>query len=180
VLTSVIFRPVLLRRKVTTVKQKSAMLMLSFVLLVGCQYDPWANRFLTAQVADEDVAGTYVIDDDSRKRSIKLPLSNGSFPIDRSARIVLSSDHKAEFVHVPEDYLGKVACSVTGRGSWRLGKNDTFSVVRASIVNEEPNSPCKGDFAYELMLYGKKSPYKLHVTIGDPDSGDAAQFEKQH
>jgi hypothetical protein len=180
VLTSVIFRPVLLRRKVTTVKQKSAMLMLSFVLLVGCQYDPWANRFLTAQVADEDVAGTYVIDDDSRKRSIKLPLSNGSFPIDRSARIVLSSDHKAEFVHFPEDYLGKVACSVTGRGSWRLGKNDTFSVVRASIVNEEPNSPCKGDFAYELMLYGKKSPYKLHVTIGDPDSGDAAQFEKQH
>jgi len=51
--------------------------------------------------------------------------------------------------------------------------------VIASIVNEEPNSPCKGDFGYELMLYGKKPPYKLHITIGDPDSGDAVQFEKQ-
>jgi len=100
--------------------------------------------------------------------------------VDHSARIVLSSDHKAEFVHVPEDYLGKAACSVTGRGSWLLGKNDSFSVVRVSIVNEEPNSPCKWDFAYELMLYGRKSPYKLHITIGDPDSGDAVQSEKQH
>jgi len=154
--------------------------MLTFLLLVGCQHDPWANRFLTAQAADEDVAATYVIDADSQKRTIKLPLSKGSFPIDHSARIVLSSDHKAELVHVPEDYLGKGACSVTGRGSWRLGKNDSFSVVRATIVNEEPNSPCKGDVSYELMLYGKKSPYKLHITIGDPDSGDAVQFEKQH
>ena len=30
----------------------------------------------------------------------------------------------------------------------------------------------------ELMLYGSKPPYKLHITIGDPDAGDAMQFEK--
>jgi hypothetical protein len=65
-------------------------------------------------------------------------------------------------------------------GSWQLGKNDDFSVVRTSIVNEEPNRAGKGDFAYELMLYGKKPPYKLYVIIGDPDSGDAVRFEKQH
>ena len=53
-----------------------------------------------------------------------------------------------------------------------FGKNDSFSVVRA-IINEEPNSSCKGDFAYELMLYGERTPYKLHITIGDPGSGDA-------
>jgi len=155
------------------------MLVLSLVLLVGCQHDPWADRFLTFQPSEEDVAGTYVIDADSQKRNIKLPQNNGTFPIGHSAQIVLSGDHNAQFIHVPEDYRGEVACSVTGRGSWHLGKNDSFSVVRASIVNEEPNSPCKGDFAYELMLYGKRSPYKLHITIGDPDSGDAVQFEKQ-
>lgn len=154
--------------------------MLSCALLAGCQYDPWADRFLTAQPAEEDVAGTYVIDADSQQRTIKLPPSNGDFPIDHSARIVLSIDHKAEFIHVPEDYRGQAACSVTGRGSWSLSKNGSFSVVRASIVNAEPSSPCKGDFGYELMLYGKTPPYKLHITIGDPDSGDAVQFEKQH
>jgi hypothetical protein len=57
---------------------------------------------------------------------------------------------------------------------------DSFAVVRASIVNEEPTSPCKGEFDYELELYGGKPPYKLHITIGDPDSGDAVQFEKRH
>jgi hypothetical protein len=134
------------------------MLVVSLVLLGGCQYNPWADRFLTAQPSEQDVAGTYVIDADSQKRNIKLPLAqnNGTSPIDHSAQIVISGDHKAQFIHVPEDYRGKDACSVTGRGSWHLGKNDNFSVVTASIVNEEPNSPCKGDFAYELMLYGKR------------------------
>jgi len=166
------------------VNRKSAMLtLLSLVLLVGCQYDPWADKFLTVEPAEKDVAGTYVIDADSLKRTIMLPMSKNTLPLDRSARIVLSSDYKAEFVHVPEESLSEgreAGCSVTGRGSLRLSKNDNFSVVLASIVNEEPGSPCKGNFAYELMLYGKKSPYKLHITIGDPDSGDAVQFEKQH
>jgi len=160
-------------------RRRSAASVVSLMLLTGCQYNPWAARFLTAQPSEQDVVGTYVIDADSQKRGIKLPQSNGIFPIDHSAQIVLSGDHKAQFIHVPEDYRGGAGCSVTGRGSWRLGKNDSFSVVRASIINEEPGSPCKGDFAYELMLYGKKSPYKLHITIGDPDSGDAVQFERQ-
>jgi len=173
------FRAVFLWRKVTTMKRKGAMIMLSFGLLVGCQYDPWADRFLTGEPAEKDVSGTYVVDADSQKRSIRLPTGMGVFAIDHSARVVLLGDHKAEFFHVPEDYRGEAACSVTGRGSWVLGKSNSFSVVRASIVNDEPNSPCKGDFAYELMLSGKQPPYKLHITIGDPDSGDAVQFEKQ-
>jgi hypothetical protein len=155
-------------------------MLLSLVLLVGCQYDPWSDRFLTAEPTEKDVAGTYLVDAASQKRIIKIPLSKETLPIDHTARIVLSSDHKAEFTHVPEEYLGEAACTVTGQGAWRLGKNDSFSVVRVNIANVERNSPCKGDFGYELMLYGKKSPYKLHITIGDPDSGDVVQFEKQN
>jgi len=154
--------------------------MVTFVSLVGCQYDPWADRFLTAQPAERDVAGTYVIDADSQKRNIKVPMSKAPFPVDHSAQIVLSGNHKAEFVHVPEEDRGEAVCSVTGRGSWRLAKNGSFSVVRASIFNAERNSSCKGDFEYELMLYGGKPPYKLHISIGDPDSGDAVQFEKHY
>jgi len=163
------------------VKPRTSILVLSLALgLIGCQHDPWAEGFLTVQPAENDVAGTYVIDANSQKRTIKLPQKNSALHIDHSAQVILSTDHKAEFFRVPEEYRGEAACSVTGRGSWRLGKNDNFSVVRASIVNEDPNSPCKGDFAYELMLYGNKAPHKLHITIGDPDSGDAVQFEKQH
>jgi hypothetical protein len=158
---------------------RSSLLYVPLLLLLGCQHDPWANRFATAQPSEKEVAGTYVVDADSQKRRINLPMTNSVLPIDASARIVLSNDHTAAFVNVPEHYQGTKPCSVTGRGSWTLGRNDRFSVVRARISNEETNSPCKGDFGYELMLYGKKSPYKLHVTIGDPDHGDAVQFEKQ-
>jgi hypothetical protein len=58
------------------------MLAVSLVLLVGCQYDPWADRFLTAQPSEHDVAGTYVIDADSQKRNIKL-----AFPVEYGRRL---------------------------------------------------------------------------------------------
>ena len=151
----------------------------ALLLLLGCQYSPWADRFVTDQVSEKEVVGTYVIDADSQKRHIKLSMADGILPISASAKIVLSNDHSAEFVNVPEDYQGTKPCSVSGHGSWSLGKNDHFSEVRANINNADTNSPCKGDFGYEVMLYGKKPPYKLHITIGDPDSGDAVQFEKQ-
>lgn len=159
---------------------RKAILVFWVVLLAGCQHDPWADGFVKAQPDEKEVVGTYVIDADSQKRDIKLPLSKEKFPVDASAQIVLSHDRKVEFVHVPEDFRGEAACSVTGNGLWRFSKNDSFTVIVANIVNREPNSPCKGEFGYELMLYGEKPPYKLHVTIGDPDSGDAIQFSKKN
>jgi hypothetical protein len=82
---------------------------------------------------------------------------------------------------VPEELDGSL-CSITGRGSWRLGKNDKIIVVRAQIADEEQDRRCKdtftANFGMELFLYGAKPPYRLHVTIGDPDSGNAVQFER--
>jgi len=69
------------------------MLVLSCVLLGACQYDPWADGFLTAQTAEKDIVGTYVIDGDSQKRNIKLPMNSGTFPVNHSAQIVLSALH---------------------------------------------------------------------------------------
>ena len=48
---------------------------------------PVADRFLTSQPSEEDVAGTYVIDANSQKRNIKLPQNNGTFPIGHSHRL---------------------------------------------------------------------------------------------
>ncbi|HVT98423.1 MAG TPA: hypothetical protein VHE33_13030 [Acidobacteriaceae bacterium] len=125
----------------------------------------------------------YVVDQASLQRIIKAPMSGSLVRIDPSAQIILSADHKAEFSHVPADLIDGSLCSVTGRGTWRLGKNNRYITVLVQIADEEPNNRCKdtftAKFAEELNLYGKKPPYKLHVTIGDPDSGDAVQFERR-
>jgi len=128
------------------------------------------------------VVGSYVVDQASLQQTIKQPMGRSPLKINPSARIVLHADHTAEFSYVPEQLIDGVSCSVTGRGSWRLGKNDSYITVWAFIADEESNNRCKetltAKFAEEFKLYGSKPPYKLHVTIGDPDLGDAVQFER--
>jgi hypothetical protein len=157
--------------------------ILIVVTLAGCQYDPWAHRFLTRQPAEQDVVGLYAVDQASLQRTIKRPMNGSMLNINPSAHIILSADHKAAFFYVPRDLDG-LSCSVTGRGTWQLGRNGSYVTVWAQIADEESNNRCKDTFtakyAEELMLYGTNVPYKLHVTIGDPDSGDAVQFERRN
>jgi hypothetical protein len=82
--------------------RRTATLVLSCVLLGACQYDPWADGFLTAQPAEKDVVGTYVIDGDSQELNIKLGMNHSTLPLDHSAQIILSADHKARFTRVPK------------------------------------------------------------------------------
>jgi hypothetical protein len=96
---------------------------------------------------------------------------------------VLSADHKAQFLHVPEiDNRPAIkTCVITGTGSWHLARNDNYTVVNVEIQREDYRRSvdgCEPTYYGQLMLYGKNPPYKLHITIGDPDSGDAVQFEK--
>jgi hypothetical protein len=87
----------------------TSILVFGCMLLAGCQYDPWADKFLTEQPAEKNVVGTYIVDVDSQRRHIELPMHHGAFPVNHSAEIVLSADHKARFTHVPEDYRGEAA-----------------------------------------------------------------------
>jgi len=170
-------------RRTGVIRREAIFAILVVEILAGCQYDPWADRFLTRQPDERDVVGLYAVDQASLQRTIKLPTKGSLLKINPSARIILSADHKAAFFYVPADLDG-LSCSVTGRGTWQLGKNGSYITVWAQIADEEPNNSCKDTFtakyAEELMLYGMKVPYKLHVTIGDPDSGDAVQFERRN
>jgi len=127
--------------------------------------------------------GPYVVNQASQQRSVKLPITGLPLKVDPSARITLSADHIAEFLNVPNEIEG-IQCSVTGHGTWRLGKNGSFIVVRVQIADKESSERCRqtftADYGVELNLYGEKPPYRLHKTIGDPDSGDALQFEKRN
>ncbi len=64
------------------------------------------------------------------------------------------------------------------------GKQDSYFVIRARISDEESNVRCRdtftANFSQEINLYGERPPYRLHVTIGDPDSGNAVQFARRN
>ena len=162
--------------KVSGVRIRARMLAVALCLgwTLGCQHDPWAGEFLKKKPSDADLVGHYVIDLDSRERKLKLP-TGAAVPVSPNASIGLSSDHSAEFVDVTTDENGTVARLVTGKGTWSVSRTGDFYGVTAVIRDDQnPNG-----FGHELMLYGKKPPYKLHVTLGDPDSGYAVQFEKK-
>ena len=156
---------------------------LALVSLTGCQYDRWAHGFLTRQPAEKDVVGLYAVNQASLQRPIKLAMSGSVLRINPSAHILLSQDHEADFFQVPEAIDDKLQCSVTGHGTWRLGKNDRFVEIWVQLADEESDTRCSerfSKFGEQLNLYGDKPPYLLHVTVGDPDSGDAVQFEHRN
>jgi len=161
------------------------LLRISFVasicFLGGCQYDPWADGFLKGPAADKDLVGTYRVDSDTLTRHIPIGTTSSNLSISRAAEIVLSADHKVQFSHVPEvDDRTEKPCVISGVGTWELlNSNYTAVFVQIQRTDYPPSGDgCGPERNQELNLYGKKPPYKLHITIGDPDTGDALQFEK--
>jgi hypothetical protein len=150
--------------------------------LVGCQYDPWADGFLKYQPAEGELVGTYRVDSGTLARRISIPMSTKNLTVSRDSEIVLSANHEVQFIRVPEVAEDDTqTCIINGTGSWQLTQNSDYVVVNVQIQRKDYGQPvdaCQPTYYGELMLYGKKAPYKLHITIGDPDSGDAIQFEK--
>ena len=129
------------------------------------------------------MVGTYKVDADSLHRHTvgkELAGTGGMLPVSSGAEIVIGEDHHTQLVNVPcfshpSKYEPISVSSYSGSGSWKLGRNDDFWEIQVWNPKRLAGG-CRE--APELMLYGKYPPYKIHITLGDPDSGDAVQFEK--
>lgn len=154
---------------------------LCFVLF-GCQYDPWADGFLTTQPPDKDIVGIYKVDSDSLRQQISIPSNLKTLSISPDAEIVLSAEHKAQFVNVPEsDDADSGICVISGSGSWEPIQTGKSFVVLVRIQRNDFRKSadgCQPTYDGEINLYGNKPPHKLTVTISDPDLGEVVQFEK--
>jgi hypothetical protein len=127
------------------------------------------------------VVGVYRVDSATLSRHIAVPESQTQLQVSPDAKIVILANHNLEFVSIPEFALANTPqiCTITGRGVWQLGENDDYQVLNFQIQRENYRSDaCGPKYSGQLNLYGGKPPYKLHITIGDPDSGDAVQLEK--
>jgi hypothetical protein len=145
------------------------------VLLAGCQYDPFAHEFTSRRPTEESVIGRYVPDDDSKARL------RTRFNIEVSPRceFVLKRDQTFVAQSLPDCWFHTFDClagSDRWEGSWTLQQHQDWWAVALQITsrNGVPTS-----YHMPVMLRGGPRPYLLHLTIGDPDSGDALAFQAE-
>lgn len=91
-----------------------------------------------------------------------------------SGTIVLSSNNEAIFERVP-DWMNMAPASGTGntinlRGTWSLRK--AYGRWAISVQSVRGSS----DLLFDVPIGGQSKPFKLVITIGDPDEGKVVEF----
>lgn len=148
--------------------------VLCSLLLVGCQWDPHAPLYTTAEPKTADMVGTYVLD------ALHLPpAARGAQP---EVVVELRADGTFTAKNVPPwrvDPLDArfLASLVSGEGRWQKSPVGTRGPEGAEIWGVYLHTPDKG--LLPAKLTGSKPPYGLIFTLGDPDSGHAVILSRR-
>ncbi|MBE0545747.1 MAG: hypothetical protein IH623_30825 [Verrucomicrobia bacterium] len=158
---------------------RTLLAFLVMTLLAGCQYNPYAHLFTTTEPKQEDIAGLYVLDNQTittgglsvlKGRQCQLDLR-----LDGSCRVTNYPTWTDAFSVTNGQFVAFV--STTGRwqsdmvGTVSDGRNSqSYWGIRFSNTDSNIASPA---------LTGKTAPYGLIMTYGDPDSGSVMIFKKQ-
>ena len=146
------------------------------LLMIGCQYDPYAHLYTTERPKDTDVAGIYNLAEQTLTR-------NGlSFLQDKNCSIDLRADHTFVATNFPdwretqpvEYFLDGLH---TRNGTWQIesvgsiddGSRPLKTHWGIRLNTNDTNLWCAG-------LTSKKPPYGFIFGYGDPDSGTVMQF----
>ena len=157
---------------------KHALLYLGFLALGlnSCQSDPWGFQYARTK-PNQSIAGiykptaqTYTLLQSMYKnvKASQLELRNDSSFIIKDVAAVWSPFSVADGFE-----------TVSGR--WSLIMHQDWWAIQLTVQStREPNGHINHNiFTTPVMLIGQQVPYKLHFGIGDPDSGEALQYELQ-
>jgi hypothetical protein len=157
-----------------------ALILPLVLILAGCQRDPYTSVYTTAQPRSNDLVGSYFPDVDT----VALISKEGHYKT-VSPSITLMNDGTIVITNIPDWWLtrsGEPGGGFdSGRGTWTVEKHQDWWAIgvgfddtaQFSLLNRQP-----GGFATQMMLIGEKPPYRIHLTIGDPDAGMGMQFEE--
>lgn len=153
--------------------------ILAVTLLVGCQYDPYAHLFTTAQPKQEDVAGSYLL--------TQQTIAPGGLGVLRDQQCVLElrGDGMFSVTNYPtwteafSPTNGQFVAAISTGGRWSCDTVGTVSDGRTSRSHWGVRFSDASTQLSSLSLTGKAPPYGLIMTYGDPDSGTVMVFEKR-
>lgn len=152
-----------------------------FIIWSGCQYDPYYYSYLRSEPPAEEICGIWVVDTERttwRKAKAFLQAglldpkhgcleleSNGLFKLEGLPNFWSA----AQRVIVPEN---------SGSGRWTL-EQDQNGIWYVDLSIEEVNDKAvkhEGD----MVLFRREGlDYFLHITIIDPDSGEALVMKRR-
>ena len=144
------------------------------LLATGCMNNgiEWSElAFTRHRPADQDIVGTWV----PTEKSIKLlARMRGASPMP-SPQFDLRPDGTVSVRDFP-DWFWSEDARVTfrfksGEGRWRVSPEKVVYTIYVLEIE-------LGDDVHTINISKQKAPYQLHVTIGDPDSGDYLIFER--
>ena len=156
---------------------RSCVAVAALLFVAACQYDPYTSEFTTHRPNESDLPGNYVATADTRDLIRRAGTYAACDP-----QITLQADHTFAIKDVPDWFVtyGDAGTKlVSGSGTWELMQPGKWWTLMVEFHESTGQSVWKGRFGMEFNLVGEKPPYLVHMTIGDPDMGNAMQFQKQ-
>lgn len=149
------------------------LVLIAIVLLSGCQYDPYAYEYTSRQPNQESVIGRYVPDDESKQRL----RTRFGIELSPDCEFVLNDNQTFVARSLPHCWYQTFECGPgpeSWSGTWAVEKDQEWWAVGLH-VNSRNGVPT--GYYMSATLRREAPPYLLHLTIGDPDSGDALAFQ---
>lgn len=158
------------------------LLLYTLAVLSGCTGDPHTSTYTVSRPRESDLVGTYVPTEDTTR----LVTGRGGYE-GRPAIITLGDGAAVEFTDVPDWWntpSGKPGGGFdSAAGRWGVErKQDRWWAIGIEFPRGSRLASLGGKpvvFHAQVLLVGEKPPYRLHLTIGDPDEGIAMQFVKK-
>ena len=156
-------------------------------MLTGCGFLPWAYPhfwdYTKTKPNETDLVGSY-----------KVRLFSGSFGSaygfqgNKNITLTIHRNHTAVLSSMPgfEDSQGqyKVICTFSGAAVWQLDDHGDpdhdvwyWETQTGQWVRSRKNTsgPCNG---WEFLILSRQAPYRLDMTVGDPDEDTGIEFER--
>jgi hypothetical protein len=142
-------------------------------LATGCMNNgiEWSElSFTRHRPADQDIAGDWTPTDKSLHKILKM---NGCSP--PVPEILLRTDGTFSVTNMPQssyDESGRPRVQfVSGYGKWTITEDkDVVTVYMLELAFP--------DTRRHIHIAKQRAPYRLHITLGDPDSGNYLLFER--
>jgi hypothetical protein len=155
-------------------------LWILILVLTGCYYDPYADKYTTEEPEIKDVVGTY-----------KFEYQNVNWDYDKEKikkndpTIILYPDNSFEIKHIPffrqnENTKYTYTNGITMKGTWRIGSigsidfgHGDLKTLWGVILESVPD-----ELRYAGLM-GKIKPDGIIFGYGDPDEGRKMTFSKK-